>query len=803
VRYTMSFVRVVSFVTSLALLAGVVVAAEVQKKAASAATTKPGKGFAMDYGPFFSYSLLRPQAPKVAGAKAAKRVPGDPTPPWKAGDLLATKGISVKLGDNAGVCFDIDTCRYAAGWTGGFVDISQSNLVKNQGPLPLIAKGTLVFETEDGPGWAKGDTFNDPRPRNSDPRMNNGEGPLPRQWAHYRGLYRDGANVVFEYSVGDVRVLDMPSLWFGRERTIARTLRIDGSKSVMKMRLWSGEGKISVAKNGTAASVQLADRLEYFGLAAAPNGVSISSKADSIELSIAPREVPVQFTVVMAAGAAGSEETLEQSVHAGKTEAVDLMLHTKGGPSLWKVEIETSGALGADTGAYVIDTVALPDKNPWKSWMKPSGFDFFPDGRAALCMFSGDVWIVSGLEGKLDHVKWRRFATGLYEPLGLRIVENQIYVLDRNGIVRLHDLNQDGEADFYENFNSDLVSDANYHSFHCDLQTDREGNFYYAVTGNQMPLAKPDHSCVVKVSKYGDSAEILSTGLRAANGMGMGPNDELTVGDNQGHWVPASPIFLAKAGAFFGYHGDSRRVSEAEFAAHIKQHPKNDLPICWVPYKWDNSAGGQVWASKNWGPFSNHMLHMSYGKCTLFAVLTETVDGVTQGGVVQLPGKFDSGVMRGRISPIDGQVWLCGLNGWQSSANKDGCFQRVRYTGKPSYLPTELHMTTQGVRVIFPCELDAETANDLGGYTFEAWGYQPTEKYGSDEYKISDPNVKGHDSFEVRKVTLLPDKRTMLLSVEGLKPVTQYVIKMRLNAADGSAIKADIGGSIQKLVDVQ
>jgi hypothetical protein len=780
--------QISSLLLSLALLPRMALAADVPKPA-----TKPTKGFAMDYGSFLAYSVLKPQAPKVPGAKGAKRLPGDPTPPWKAGDLLATKGISVKLGDASGMCFDIDTCRYAAAWTGGFLDISQSNLVKNQGPLPLIASGSLIFETEDGPAWARGDSFADPRPRNSDPRLTNGEGPLPRQWSHYRGMYRDGNNVVFEYSVGDVRVLDMPSLWLGKPGAIARTLRVDPANAPMKMRLWSGEGKA-----GTS-SVQLPDRTVYFGLPGAPAGVTIANAKQAIELVIAPHAQVIQFTVVTVAGPIGSEKELSKSVQSGKNEAVDLSIHTRGGPLLWKGEIETAGTISPDASAYVIDTVGLPDKNPWKSWVKPSGFDFFRDGRAAVCTLSGDVWIVSGLDARLDHVKWKRFATGLYEPLGLRILEDQIYVLDRNGIVRLHDLNHDGEADFYENFNSDLVSDANYHSFHYDLQTDREGNFYYAVTGNQMPMAKPDHSCVVKVSKYGDKAEVFSTGLRAANGLGMGPNDELTVGDNQGHWVPASPIFLAKPGAFFGFHGDSRRVSEAEFAAHIKEHPKNDPPICWVPYKWDNSAGGQVWAGKNWGPFRNHMLHMSYGKCTLFALLSETVDGITQGGVVQIPGKFDSGVMRGRLNPLDGQVWLCGLNGWQSSANKDGCLQRVRYTGKSSYQPTDLHMTTAGVRVTFPCELDPETANDAGGYTFEAWGYQPTEKYGSDEYKISDPNVKGHDSFEVQKAVLLADKRTILLTVEGLKPVTQYVINMRLKAADGAPIKVDIGGSIQKL----
>jgi hypothetical protein len=105
-------------------------------------------------------------------------------------------------------------------------------------------------------------------------------------------------------------------------------------------------------------------------------------------------------------------------------------------------------------------------------------------------------------------------------------------------------------------------------------------------------------------------------------------------------------------------------------------------------------------------------------------------------------------------------------------------------------------MTTRGVRVTFPIELDPETANDEGGYSFEVWGYQVSEKYGSDEFKVSDPNVKGHDVIEVKKAILQPDKRSVLIEVDGLKPVTQYILKMRLKAADGANIKCDVGGSI-------
>ena len=54
--------------------------------------------------------------------------------------------------------------------------------------------------------------------------------------------------------------------------------------------------------------------------------------------------------------------------------------------------------------------------------MRIGAFDFFADGKsAAVCTWDGDVWIVTGITmSQLQKVKWKRFATGLHEPLGLK-----------------------------------------------------------------------------------------------------------------------------------------------------------------------------------------------------------------------------------------------------------------------------------------------------------------------------------------------------------------------------------------------
>src|SRR6266446_1124657 len=100
-----------------------------------------------------------------------------------------------------------------------------------------------------------------------------------------------------------------------------------------------------------------------------------------------------------------------------------------------------------------------------------------------ISTLGGDVWIVSGIDQSLTKLHWRRFATGLYQAVGLKIINGEIYVLGRDQITRLHDLNGDGEADFYENFNNASIVTERQDECNLGLETDSEGNFYFSKAG--------------------------------------------------------------------------------------------------------------------------------------------------------------------------------------------------------------------------------------------------------------------------------------------------------------------------------
>ena len=459
--------------------------------------------------------------------------------------------------------------------------------------------------------------------------------------------------------------------------------------------------------------------------------------------------------------------------------------------------METQGVIGKGDGAYVVDQITPPIENPWKRRLRIGGMDFFSDGtRAAVSTWDGDIWIVSGIDESLKNLKWTRFASGMYETLGLRIVNDQIYTSGRDQLTRYYDYNHDGEADYYENFNNSVTSTEGFHEFLFDLQTDKEGNFYFAKAGpvkgggRGFETISRDAGTLMKVSADGKKFETVATGFRAPNGIGVNPwNGQITTGDNEGTWVPTCPVNWVKPGGFYG-------VEDLAHGADVKSFKQ---PLTWMSHdEYDNSGGGQVWVnSDKWGPFSKHLLHMSYGQCALYLVMHEEAgNGQMQGGVVRFPVKFASSAMRARFNSKDGQLYVAGLQGWQTKAVKISGFDRVRYTGKPVHSIEAIKYTPKGLRLTFTHALDAKEAADAENFSARRWNYLRSSNYGSGTYEVKNPEKKGREKVAVQSARLLPDGRTVEIDIEDFRPVNQLEIKFKLKAKDGTEINQEFQCSV-------
>lgn len=733
---------------------------------------------------------------------------------------IANKGIAIRLDPGVGgvshgnefFLFETDTLRCAAGWTGReFID--WKNIAFNgQHEVHASILGELIFFNRDAPGWASpGGDFSDQRLVGRD---GNHYGPMPRAWGHWKGLYVCGDRVVLAYSIGNCDLLETPSSeGEPATRALVRNFKIgarskdlilqvasqDQGKPVLRQLGKSNSANDALALLSVAAlSLRPSNKIETTAVAivGGPVGASwITTDQGDLRLQIPAGKKPIQFKLLYSR--ASDEPSIQNFIGlARKSPApMDPAALTHGGPAHWDTTVTTqTETIGASDQPYLVESITLPVSNPYHSWMRVGGFDFFKDARrAAVCTWQGDVWIVEGLGGPFEKFTWRRIAGGMFQPLGLKIVDEKIFVTCRDQITVLRDLNGDGETDFYENFNNDAQVTEHFHEFAMDLQRDRAGNFYYAKAARHARDALvPQHGTLLKVSADGSKTEIIANGFRAPNGVCLNEDGSFIVSDQEGHWTPENRINWIKPGGFYGnmmgYH-EARRPEDFE------------LPVVWIHKTLDRSPAEQLWvASDRWGLKKGGLISLSYGTGRIFNVLFESVGSQLQGGIVAMPiAETPTGIMRGRFHPGDGQLYAGGLVGWSSNKTKHGGFYRIRYTGKPLYSPTELHATAQGMMISFTDALDAKSAGDPGNYAVSRWTYERTANYGSQDFKISEKGKVGRDQVQVTAANVSADRKSVLLQIPDMQPSMQMQIRYTINAADGKEISQVIENTIHKV----
>ena len=703
-------------------------------------------------------------------------------------DTVANKGMAIIAGREAFMCFDTDLLRWTAGWTGNYLTEDGVSFRGNHGASPRIA-GDQKFGSGAQAGWADAQgSFADPR---KEPF-----GPLPRAQAKWRGCYVADDTVVLSYTVGDVQFLEQPgSVEQDGQTAFVRSLQHGALNAAVATLVCEVENAQGGVEDGVAILVS-GDTVTQVALVNAPKGAALEVQENKrIVAKLAKGTAAGAFQIRIWSGSKADHGKFAALVKAPvKAE------FRKVGKNRWPEPVVTQGVMNSSKtpdGAYATDVITAPERNPWNRRVRFGGLDFFSDGnRAALSTWDGDVWIVEGLKNEnFKDLKWTRFASGGFETLGLKIVNDVIYTSGRDEMTRYHDLNNDGAADHYESFNNDITSSQGFHEFVFDLHTDKAGNFYTIKAGPVRGGGRgfgggggnghvsAHAGALLKIDKYGEKLTVVATGFRAPNGMGVGPDGQLTSGDNEGTWVPRCPINWVKPGGFYG----------VEDLAHKKPLPSHHKPLCWLDKGWDNSGGGQEWVtSKRWGPFHGELLHTSYGRSSLYLVLKEEVAGQMQGGVVKFPLRFTSSAMRPRFNPHDGHLYVAGLKGWQSNAGRAAGLDRVRYTGEKVYTVSGMKVDKAGVHLTFTQKLDPKIAGDPENYAISRWNYKRSSAYGSPTFKVSKPEERGNEGVNVTGAKLSADGLTVTLAVEDLRPCDQQLIKFNIDAADGTNIRNEI-----------
>lgn len=445
------------------------------------------------------------------------------------------------------------------------------------------------------------------------------------------------------------------------------------------------------------------------------------------------------------------------------------------------VQEMTARIVKGEGKGFVVDRIELP-KNPWNTPIAVGGHAFLSDGTAIVVSMQGDVWSVRGLDG--DTAVWRRIAAGMHHLLGVVVHDDEIYTLGRNQITRLRDLNGDGEIDFYECFSKAYITSPSGHDYLCGLERDAEGYFYFA-SGNQG---------LVRISPDGRTSQVIGTGFRNPDGLGLLEDGTITVPCSEGDWTPTSMICQIPV-ASQGNVAEKYRTSPAPFYGYRgpQKNQSIEFPLLYLPRGVDNSSGGQLHVRHSrMGPLEGQIVHTSFGTGSVMMILRDRVGDRWQGAAVPLPGEFRSGIHRARIHPVDGSLYVSGMHGWGTYTPDAGCFERLRYTGDPVQLPVGFHAYANGIEVEFAQPVQREAAQAISRQFAQAWNYRYSPGYGSKEYSAIHPGAIGHDVLKIRSIHVSEDARRVFYAIPDLQRCNQLHLWLNVGGERPSELFATI-----------
>ncbi|MEY4939771.1 MAG: hypothetical protein RIQ93_1506 [Verrucomicrobiota bacterium] len=457
---------------------------------------------------------------------------------------------------------------------------------------------------------------------------------------------------------------------------------------------------------------------------------------------------------------------------------------------LWCCGFFITVLTSAWAGSYRLEEVTLvPGMSP-----EISGLSFSPSGRLVVTNRHGEVWTCD--PAKRD---WLLFAFGLHEPMGvLAISDREIYVSQRPELTRLVDANGDGKADDYMTVSDDWGITDNWHEFTFGLYQDAEGNFVVSMglpdtagplntLNPRLPLdtakvykeAKPSvgpwQGWVLKITPQG---EIIpwGSGFRCPEGVGLSPDGEIFVTDQQGDYIASSPLVHVKRGHFYGHPASlkwapgwkNKQPTPAELEA-LRTPPAVVLPHGSM----GGSPGEPVWDTSQgkFGPFGGQVFVGDFvklisrvdlekvggeyqGACFPFlrdGVGAEDIARSNGGNFLTIPAGGEGKKYFRDVAPLEGTRLRQGNNrlrfapdgslyvgqtarGWSVG---DG-LQRIVWNDETPVEILTMRLTERGFALTFTTPMDRAKLRDKRSYRMERFRYLYNQAYGSARVDASD-----------------------------------------------------------------
>ncbi len=423
--------------------------------------------------------------------------------------------------------------------------------------------------------------------------------------------------------------------------------------------------------------------------------------------------------------------------------------------------------------AYTLETIR-------PSWFRPrvGSMEFSSDGKLYVGTWDsiGSVFQLTGVEtSDTNQIEIVQIASGLAEPLGMEVVGNDLYVMQKHELTQLIDHDRDEKIDEYKSICHSFDVTTDFHEFAYDVEY--VDGYFFGTLGIAMRLMTterqlPHRGTVFRLDPQGDFS-VIAEGLRQPNGIGVGVDGELFTTENQGRWVPACKLIHIKEGDF---HGCVQRQGDRFDGRSMTP------PTIWLPQdEIGNSPSEPLLMTE--GIYAGQMIFGEVTHGGINRAFLEKVDGAYQGCVFRFCQGLEAGVQRILRGP-DGALYVGGVGmtgGWSHKGRQFG-LQKLVFNQKVPFEMLSIRATADGFDIEFTKPLSHETKMTDIPLSLSQWYYQPTAAYGG-------PKLDKH-MVSIKHMKLSEDGRTLSVATENRKLgyVIYFSFDPTFESADGERL---------------
>ncbi len=406
------------------------------------------------------------------------------------------------------------------------------------------------------------------------------------------------------------------------------------------------------------------------------------------------------------------------------------------------------------------------------------GLRFLPDGRLVVVEWGGTVsmhyqnvgetyfypkeagkiHLVSGVieaAGSGD-VEWKTIATGLPEPMGVEVLNGDIYIHQKGQtgtVITKWTEQPDGSWQekafasgwgedggyFWHCWASGLVYKDGY--FHLNFSSGLGNGDKWAFRDNTVWPPK-ERGCWISVDTGNGEWKVMATGMRTNEDTWVGPWGNIWSDDNQGDWMPSNRHYYLKEGRHYGhYYGDKKEVDGVPTpmsppAIYCTQNQACESPV-----------GG--WTLDK-GIYAGQMLVAEHDYRGINRDFLEMINGEIQGAVFDFGNAlreapiFDGHPHRVTTAPYphnDVIIFGCAGDGHGWVAGPDiGALVKLVPNGKTAYEMLAIrNMGRTGFELEFTQPVNVSQATNPGNYKMATWTENPVVNYGGGAMQNSGP----------------------------------------------------------------